>query len=480
MSRRFALPLAALALLAAAPGARAQGPQKDPPAPGPLRPFAMPPIRSFALPNGLKVMVVERHAVPIVTARLVVDAGAAREPSNQAGLAALTGALLSEGTRTLTGTQFQERLDALGAQFGTGASYDFASVSVTALKARFPEALALAMTTVTEPAFAQADFDRVRTRSVAQYLQGQSSVEGLSATAFRRAVYEAASPYARPAGGTRTTLTALTRDDVAQWHRTSYAPGSSTLLIVGDVSLAEARTAATRALGGWTAVAPAAAPAPAGTRAVPGTRVVLVDRPGSVQSGIYVGQGGVGYADPDYLPMVGLSQVLGGGFRARINMNLRERHGWTYGAFTSLAPARGTGTFAISSSVRTNVTDSAVAEAVKEYRRIAAEPVPAQELRDGLNNLVGSFPSTVQTVQGLLGRMQTVLLYGLPLDYYATYRERLAALTPADISGIAHKRLTPDAVTIVVAGDLSKIEPGIRALNLGAVEVWSPEGEKVR
>ena len=205
-----------------------------------------------------------------------------------------------------------------------------------------------------------------------------------------------------------------------------------------------------------------------------------MDRPGSVQSGVYVGQGNVGYTDPDYLRMVGVSQVLGGGFRARINMSLREKHGWTYGAFSGLSPVRGAGTFAISSSVRTNVTDSAVAEAVREYRRIAAEPVPAQEWKDAQSNLVGSFPNTVQTVQALLGRMQTVLVYGLPLDFWSTYRERLAALTPADLTQAAGRRIQPDALTIVVAGDLSKIEQPIRALNLGTVEVWNSDGQKVR
>jgi zinc protease len=481
MSRRLAPPLAALALLAVAAAAPAQaGPQKDPPAPGPLRPFVMPPIRTFSLPNGLKVMLVERHALPIVSARLVVDAGAAREPADKAGLAVLAATLLSEGTKTLSSTEFQQRMDALGAQFATGGSHDLALVNVTALKTAFPQALALAMTAATDPAFNPADFERVRTRSVAQYMQSQSTVEGLSFAAFRRAVFDDASPYARPAAGTRATLTGLTRDDVVQWHRSMYAPGNSTLLVVGDVTEAEARRSAEQALGSWTGAAPTAGPPPALTRPAQGNRVILVDRPGSVQSGVYVGQGAIGYGDPDYLRLLGVSQVLGGGFRARINMNLREKHGWTYGAFNNVVPFRGASTFAIASSVRTNVTDSAVAEAVREYRRIATEPVPQAELKDALNNLVGSFPNTVQTVQQLLGRMQTVLVYGLPLDFWGSYRERLAALTPADLSGVAARRLTPDALTIIVAGDLTKIEQPIRALNLGTVEVWNAEGQKVR
>jgi zinc protease len=223
-------------------------------------------------------------------------------------------------------------------------------------------------------------------------------------------------------------------------------------------------------------VPPAANPA----RRAPGTRVILIDRPGSVQSGVYMGHAAVGFADPAYIPLMSLSHVLGGGFRSRLNMNLREGHGWTYGAGANLLALRGAGTFSLTSSVRTNVTDSAVAEMVREFRRIGTEPVPEAELQAALANLVGAFPSSVQTVQGLAQRMQTVLLYGLPSDYYNSYRERITALTPQDISRVAAARLQPDALTIVVAGDLAQIEQPIRALNLGTVEVWDPDGNRIR
>jgi zinc protease len=213
---------------------------------------------------------------------------------------------------------------------------------------------------------------------------------------------------------------------------------------------------------------------------VTGTRVILVDRPGSVQSAIRVGQVGIGADDPDFLRLTALSQVLGGAFNSRINQNLRERHGWTYGAFTNFNALRGTGTFMITSSVRTTATDSALVEAVREYRTIASQPIPPDELRGALSNLVGSFPSSVQSVQGLAQRMQTVLLYDLPLDYYAQYLEGLARLGPEDVLDVARRRLTPDAITVVVAGDLNAIEEPVRALGLGAVEVWSPAGERVR
>jgi zinc protease len=178
--------------------------------------------------------------------------------------------------------------------------------------------------------------------------------------------------------------------------------------------------------------------------------------------------------------MVALNHVLGGGFSSRVNMNLREKHGYTYGAFSGLDLRPGSGAFRINSDVRTSSTDSALVEAISEYKRIAAEAVPAPELRGALNNLVSSFPSSVQSVQGLTGRIQQLIVWGLPVDFYTTYRERLAAVTPEDLRSVATARLTPDNLVVVVAGDLSKIEAPIRSRNLGTVEVWDASGNKVR
>jgi zinc protease len=208
--------------------------------------------------------------------------------------------------------------------------------------------------------------------------------------------------------------------------------------------------------------------------------VILVDRPGSVQSSIIVGQPGFQATDPNYIPMVALNHVMGGGFSSRMNMNLREKHGYTYGAFSGLDLRPNAGAFRINSEVRTNATDSALVEALGEYKRITTEPVPATELQSMVNNLVSGFPNSVQSVQDLSGSLQSLIIWGLPLDFYKTYRERLSAVTPADIQQVAANKLTPNNVIVVVAGDLSKIEASIRARNLGTVEVWDPSGNKLR
>lgn len=480
--RRHAMRSVMLAALAAAvvPAAPLAAQQTQPPAPGPLRKFELPRVQQATLRNGMKVVVLERHTLPVVTAQIIVDAGATREPADRAGLAALTAALLDEGTRTMTGPQLAERMERLGAQFGTFSTYNNSSAAVTALTNVFPDAFALAAQAVTEPSFPAAEFERVRNETIANIEQKRARVEGIASDVFSRALFEPSAPYARPVEGTPATLRALGRDDVAAWHDRMYAPAATTILFVGDVTLADARQLADRAFGQWKVAAPKASEPASAPRPASGTRVILVDRPGSVQSAIYLGQTTITQSSPDYIPMVALNRVLGGGFNARVNMNLREKHGYTYGAFSGLIPRRGVGVLAVSSAVRTNATDSALVEALGEYRRIVAEPVPQPELAGAVNNVVASFPAQAQQVQSLRSLAAGLIALGLPLDYYVTYREKLSAVTPAELQRVARADLHPDAVTVVVVGDLAKIEQPIRARNLGTVEVWDAEGNRLR
>jgi zinc protease len=478
LSFRNSLAVGAAALLLASKASPAQTSQ--PPGPGTLRPYQFPRVEQFELSNGLKVILVEKHTVPVVEGRLILDAGAQREPSAKSGLASLTGSLLSEGTGTMTGAEIARAMDAFGAQFSTGGGYSTSFADVVALKNVFPQALALAARTVIAPSFPVGEVTRVKNQALASYQQVHARTAGLAADAFIRAAFDSTAPFSRPASGTPSTIGPLTRDDVVNWHRTMYAPSAATLLLVGDLTPAEARTVAQQAYGSWTTTRASMTAVENPIRASSGTRVILVDRPGSVQSSIIVGQPGLRATDPDYLSMVALNHVLGGGFSSRINMNLREKHGYTYGAFSGLDLRPGSGAFRITSDVRTSATDSALVEAVNEYKRIATEAVPAPELTGAINNIVSSFPSAVQTVQGLTGRIQQLIIWGLPADFYATYREKLAAITPADVRNVATARLTPNNVIVVVAGDLSKIEAPIRARNFGTVEVWDADGKKIR
>jgi zinc protease len=470
--------LFAVTLTVASDSARAQSVQ--PPPPGPLRPYIFPAVEQFQLDNGLKVILVQKHTLPVVEGRLIIDAGAMREPAAKSGLAALTGRLLSEGTGTMTGADIARTMDALGAQYSTGAGFSTSFADVVALSNVFPQAMALAARTVIAPSLPVSEFGRVKNQALAAYQQNHAQTAGLASDAFIRAAFDSTAPFSRPASGNLATIGALTRDDVVNWHRTMFAPSAATFLLVGDITPADARSVAQQAFGTWTTTRAALPAVTNPVRPSTGTRVILVDRPGSVQSSIVVGQAGFRATDPDYISMVALNHVFGGGFSSRMNLNLREKHGYTYGAFSFLDLRSGAGAFRASSEVRTDATDSALVETVGEYRRIASEAVPASELQSMVNNLVSGFPNSVQSVQGLSASLQSLIIWGLPLDFYTTYRERLSAVTPDDVKRVAAVKLTPNNVIVVVAGDLSKIEAAIRARNLGTVEVWDQNGNKVR
>jgi predicted Zn-dependent peptidase len=467
---------AALALSGASLSAQAT---VTPPGPGPLRPYVFPKIEQFTLPNGMNVVLVEKHTLPIISTRIILDAGALRVPAAKGGVANLTATLLSEGTRDLSGSEIARKMDALGAQFGTAGAFSAAFVDLTALKTVYPEAMAIAAKTIMEPAFPDGEFNRAKSEAIAGVQQSHARVEGLASDAFYKFAFDSTAPFSRPTLGTVATLTGITRDDVLNWAKMMYAPSRTTVLMVGDVDAAGARSILQSAFGNWKVSAPALPPVVNPASPAKGTRVIIIDRPASVQSAIAIGRAGFLATDPDYLTLLALNQVLGGGLTSRINLNLREVHAYTYGAFSALETRRAGGAIHINSSVRTNATDSAILEAVKEYRRITTEPVPQAELVSFTNNLVSSFPNTVQTVQGLQGRLQNLILWGLPPDYYKTYREQLAAVTPAQVQAAA-SRLDPNDLLIVVAGDASKIEAPIRALILGTVEVYDANGNKLR
>ena len=471
----------AAALAVALGAASAAGAQKvTPPGPSPLRPYVFPQVEQFSLPNGLKVILVERHTLPVIGGRLIIDAGAMREPAAKNGLASLTGRLLSEGTSDMSGAEIARQMDALGAQFTTVGGFSSSTADLVALKTVFPQALSLAAKTVMSPSFPASEVNRLKNQALAAYQQNHARTAGLASDAFIRAAFDTTAPFSRPASGTAATIAGITRDDVVSWHRTMFAPSGATLLLVGDITPAEARATALQAFGSWNGTRAAVGPVSNPIRQSAGTRVILVDRPGSVQSSIVVGQPGFQATDPDYISMLALNQVLGGAVSSRLNNNLREKHGYTYGAFSGFDLRAGAGALQASSEVRTNATDSALVEAIAEYRRIVTEPVPATELQGAVNSLVSGFPNAVQSVQGLTGRLQGLIIWGLPVDFYATYRERLAAVTPEDVHRVAASKLTPDNLVVVVAGDLSKIEAPIRARSLGTVEVWDPDGKKLR
>ncbi|MGH7674851.1 MAG: M16 family metallopeptidase [Gemmatimonadales bacterium] len=472
--------LGAAAVLAAAPlSLPAQVDRTRPPAAGSLRPYRFPQVERVQLGNGLQVLVVERPALPIVTLSLVLPAGAELDPAGQGGLAQLAARLLTEGTKTQTAAQIAESLEGLGGTISSSAGWDAAFVQVTVLARNADPAMRIMADVTVNASFPEREVERLKNQRLAEIQQQRARPEGLANEMFYRLAYDSGSAYAWPSGGTPETVRGLTREHFAAFHGATYRPNAATLIAVGAVRAADVRRLAGQHFGAWTrgelrARQPVARPGRAGGR------IYLFDRPAAVQSALAVGGLAIARNDPDYIGAQVLNTVLGGAFGSRINMNLREARGYTYGAFSGFFTPRMTGSFAAQSAVRTPTTDSSVTELLKEMRRIRDEAVPADELEGARQNLIGRFPADLLTNQALATALSNRVVYGLPADYYDTYRDRIAAVDAGTVQALARKYVNPASFVWVIVGDASVVEEPLRKLGGMPVEVYDLEGKKLR
>jgi len=448
-----------------------------PPALPPPPALKLPAVQTAALANGLELAVVEMHKVPVVDVQLVLDAGAARDPVDLPGLATFTATMLQQGAGRRGALEIADEAAFLGAQLNTAASYDAATVSLHVPKRRLEPALDLLADLVLRPTFADSEVVRQRELRRAQIVQLGDNPVAMAGIAFPAIVFGRAHPYGRPLNGTEASTTVLSRDRVTEFYRASYRPNAARILIVGDVTLAAARRLLTARLGAWErgsvpALPGAGAPAPA-SRAV-----YLVDKPGAAQSVIRIGHVGVARTTPDYFALQVLNTILGGSFTSRLNQNLRETHGYTYGAFSQFTAGRLAGPFVASASVVTAKTDSSLIEFLKELRRIRDEAVPDAELAKAKAYITLGLPADFETTAAAAARFRELLVYGLPLDYFAHYAERINTVTAADVQRVARQYIDPDHFDIVIVGDKSQIEAGIKALNEGPIvyrDLWGQD-----
>lgn len=439
-----------------------------PPALGPLKPLHLPAVQVQELPNGLTLYVVEMHKVPVVDVTLVVRAGSVRDPQDQPGLATFTANMLDEGAGKRTALEIAEQADFLGATLGAGASLENATVRLHCTKTRLGEALDLMADVALRPAFADSEIARQRELRQNALLQLRDQPTAIAPLAFSAILY-GSHPYGHPATGTEASTAALDRRKVEDFYRAYYHPGNARILVVGDVTVPEARQAIESRFGGWekaeVAPPPVAEAPPAGARTF-----YVVDKPGAPQSVILIGNLGVARSTPDYFPLRVLNTILGGSFTSRLNQNLRETHGYTYGARSSFDMYRLAGPFRATASVQTAKTDSALIEFFKELRGIRDRAVPADELAKAKRYIALSLPSDFETTQGATGMFLDLIANDLPLDTYETFIPRIEAVTAADVQRVARKDIDPDHFDVVVVGDRSQIEGPIRALNEGPIE----------
>ena len=451
--------------------------RSKPPVLGPPPALRLPAIQTATLPNGLTLAVVEMHKVPVVDVQVLVDAGAARDPADLPGLATFTALMLQQGAGTRGALDVADEAAFLGAQLNTTATLDGAVASLHVPRRRLEAALDLLADVVLRPSFSDSEVARQRELRSAQLVQQRDEPVAVANVAFPAIVYGPGHPYGHPLNGTDGATTALTRDRVAGFYRSYYRPNDARILMVGDITLAEARGLVAARFGAWQqGDVPGLA---GGTAPTPATRAVyLIDKPGAAQSVIRIGHIGPARSTPDWYALEVLNTILGGAFTSRLNQNLRETHGYTYGAFSQFAARRLAGAFVALASVVTAKTDSSLVEFLKELRRIREEPVPEGELAKAKAYVTLGLPGDFETTGGAAARFREVLGYGLPLDYYDRYIERIGAVTSADVQRVARQYIDPDHFDIVVVGDKAQIEAGIRALNEGPIvyrDLWGQE-----
>lgn len=432
-----------------------------PPPPGRSRPFHFPPFLRHRLANGLEVLAARLPGVPLISLELVTPAGGQQDPRGQEGLAALTAGAIDEGTRLRSSLEIAAHVERLGGYLTAGIDWDEGFLSIGLLSRHLPAGLELLVEVATEPTFPDQEIERLRKQRLTELVRrgqdpGLLAEDRLASVVYRGTVYD------HPLTGLPGSLAALTRDDLLAFYRSYYTLAGSQLIAVGDLDpeallrVAEERFAA---LPAGPPAAPEIVPVPLG-----GVEVHIVDRPGGAQTELRIGHAGVPRTNPDYIPLIVLNTILGGKFTSRINLNLRERHGYTYGASSRFAPRLGPGPFMVDAAVATESTGAAAAETLAEIRRIRDEPVAPQELEETVSYVSGVFPYTFQTTSDLARRLETLAVYGLPNDYFERYLARLPTITREEIQTVAQRHLHPDRIAVVAVGPAEALLPQLEPL----------------
>jgi zinc protease len=432
---------------------------------------------SFQLPNGLTVLVNERRGLPIVSASLVVKTGSGANPADKPGLANFTAAMLDEGTATRNALQIADEVAQLGASLNTSSTMDASQVSAGSLRRNFDALLALMSDVVRNPSFPAEEVERQRKSRLANLIQQRENPGQVASTAMAAALFGASHPYGFPEIGTEASNTRLSRDDMQAFWSQNFVPNNAALIVSGQVTAADLRPIVEKAFGEWKQGTPAQ---PAlGTPATTTAKLVLVDKPGAPQTQLRVAGIGVPRATPDYEAIRVMNEALGGLFSSRINLNLREQHGYTYGASSQFVFRRTAGPFLISSGVRTDVTAPSVTEIFKEVRRMRETPLTADELALAKDSLVRSLPAQFETSSSVTASTANIYIYDLGLDYYTKLPGRMSAVTADDVKAAAEKYVVPEKLLIVAVGDRAKIAPELQKLNLGPVETRGADGMPV-
>lgn len=437
---------------------------------GPAREYHFPRFTRDRLENGLNVIVSTVSKLPIVSVAVVVDATALADDKGKEGMAELTAQALREGSAARDGVRLSLDLEKLGTSLEAGADWDNTVVSMTVLKDKLEAAFAILAEVVLSPAFDEDDVARLKVERLAERMQILDEPRGLADESFAGYVYADRARFSKPMSGTTKSVSAIRRADLESFYKRNYFPQGTTLIFVGDIRTDEAMRLAESAFGGWKGEQgplPVNADSPArDTRAIE-----IVARPEAAQSEVRIGHVGVPRSHPDYFRIVVMNAVLGGLFSSRINLNLREVHGYTYGASSYFDWRRQSGPFAISTAVQSEVTGAAISETLKEIDRMRDEEIGEDELTLATSYLEGVFPIRYETTAAIASALANLATFGLPEDYYDTYRENIAAVTTRHVLNAARKYVKPEELQIVVVGAEEIIREQLEKLGIGPVSV---------
>ena len=451
-----------------------QNPVTKPPELGAVKPLSVPPVVERTLANGMRLLIVEHHELPVADFVLVVKTGSEADPTGREGLATLVSNLLDEGTTSRNALQIADQIAFLGIRLSTGTgglnSFDASRVTLHTPTAQLDSALSLMADVALRPSFPEKELDRLRQERLTTLLQIKDNAPVLADLAFNSILFGEKHAYGRPTLGNDRTVKDITRADVLNFYNTYYKPNNAALVVVGDVKPADIQKQVEKYFGAWQRAA--VAPAQIGTSpaAATASTVYLIDKPGAAQSSFRLGTVGVARATQDFFPIQVMNTILGAAFTSRLNQNLRETKGYTYGARSGFDMRQSPGPFIAQAEIVTAKSDSALIEFLKELRGIR-EPVPTAELEKAKKYLQLQLPALFEVPGDIAARLVPIALYSLPLDYFATYSQKIAAVTAADVQRVARQYVRPDQMNIVIVGDLKLIEQSIRNLKLGKVEL---------
>jgi predicted Zn-dependent peptidase len=441
------------------------------PGPGAPREYRFPAFQRQKLVNGMTLIAVDLPGRPLLTAQLILEGGAGAEPTELAGVTALTARALSEGTARRSAVELIEAAERLGSELHAESGWETLVASVEVPRSRFAPALALLAEMVLQPSFPEEEITRLREERLNDLMQAMADPRRRAERAFAGVLYSASSPYSRAIGGTEETVARITRDAVVERHRAVLSPKEATLIVAGALEGLDVAAIAQEQLGDWSAVTTP----PSRTRLVDtanesGPRVVLVDRPGATQTQVRVGHVGLPRRIPDFHAVSVMSSILGGLFNSRLQRLLREERGYTYGIGAGFEFRRSAGPFAVRTAVQTDVTIPALQDILGELRRIRAALVDEDELRDARDYLIGVFPLRFESPGQVVAAIAGVVAFGLPDDELDRYRSAIAAVTVEDVQA-ASRHVRPDELSIVLVADASVVAQQLRDAGLGAPEI---------